>query len=169
MSVKFDTVEEANDEESVGSLFKPLVELERQTPVTGEENEDVMFACRVKLFEFGDVYKREWQEKGISELKIMKDRTNKRNRILIRHEKSLQTLSNFLVSHDIPDLKAHSGSDKAWVMATPNDFTVPGRPIERVSYFLARAHTLSSFLYLYLYLSIYLSLSLSLYLYILCS
>ncbi len=147
---KVDKKEEEDDEggddgpvvdEEVTVEFKPLVKLEKKAVVTGEDNEDIVHTIRVKLFEYGETLLnvgkgiKEWKEKGVGELKFLKDKTTQRNRILVRQEKTLKILSNFLVVHNNPDLKPHEGSKNSWIMSAPKDFSDPEKPVERVSYF----------------------------------
>jgi len=60
-----------NDDEP-DIYFEPIVKLPEITNLTtGEENEDIVYKDGVKLFRFsGD----QWKERGVGELKILKNR-----------------------------------------------------------------------------------------------
>jgi len=52
---------------------------------TGEEDEDKLFGERAKLFRF-DPETKQWKDRGIGEMKILKHKVTKRTRILMRRE-----------------------------------------------------------------------------------
>ena len=47
---------------------------------------------RIKLYRF----REEWKERGIGNCKLMRDRENKRIRFLMRQEKTLKPVGNFI-------------------------------------------------------------------------
>ena len=64
--------------------FEPLVPLPEKIEVkTGEEDEDVLFESRAKLFRFVG---GEWKERGLGVLKILQHRESGRIRLLMRRE-----------------------------------------------------------------------------------
>jgi E3 SUMO-protein ligase RanBP2 len=81
--------------------FKPLVKLEEVEVKTGEENEDVIFKCRCKLFRF-DSDNKEWKEKGVGDIKILKSKTSDSvYRILMRRDQVLKLCCNHRITNDI--------------------------------------------------------------------
>ena len=93
--------------------FKPIVPLPALVKVkTGEEDEEKMFSERTKLFRF-DTETKQWKERGIGELKILKHKVSKKVRILMRREQVLKVCANHTLKKDMK-LTPMSSSDKAW-------------------------------------------------------
>jgi Ran-binding protein 1 len=61
--------------------------------VTGEENEECIFKMRCKLFRMRD---QQWKERGIGNCKLMRDKETKKIRFIMRQEKTLKPVANFL-------------------------------------------------------------------------
>ena len=78
--------------------FKPLVKLHEVETKTGEEDEEILFKQRCKLFRFNNVTK-EWKEKGVGEIKILKHRIKKNtHRVLMRRDQVLKLCANHRIS-----------------------------------------------------------------------
>ena len=69
------------------------VELENVKTKSGEENLECIMKIRVKLFRWRD---EQWKERGIGNAKLMRDRAEKRIRFIMRQEKTLKPVANFL-------------------------------------------------------------------------
>ena len=55
----------------------------------------------------------EWKERGTGELKLLRNKNTKKIRLILRQDKTLKPVANFLVSEDpLCILKEHQGSDK---------------------------------------------------------
>jgi Ran-binding protein 1 len=55
----------------------------------------------------------EWKERGTGELKLLRHKENKRIRCVLRQDKTLKPVANFIISEDpLCLLKEHQGSDK---------------------------------------------------------
>ncbi|CBK22142.2 uncharacterized protein [Blastocystis hominis] len=87
---------------------------------SGEEDEDVVFHERARLFLFyeEDVYGTEvrkniWKERGTGEVRILKHKKDKKERIVMRQEKTLKLILNHTVN-PMTVLRENSGSDRAW-------------------------------------------------------
>ncbi len=77
---------------------------------TGEEDEDLIFKIRAKLFRWRN---NEWKERGVGEIKLLRGKVNKRIRCILRQDKTLKPVANFIISEDpLCILKEHQGSDK---------------------------------------------------------
>ncbi|NXP45192.1 RBP2 ligase, partial [Heliornis fulica] len=108
-------------EESDDIHFEPIVQMpEKVEPFTGEEDEKVLYCQRVKLFRF-DPETSQWKERGVGNLKILKNEVNGKVRILMRREQVLKVCANHWITTTM-NLKQLSGSDKAW-MWMANDFS----------------------------------------------
>lgn len=112
---------EDNDapEEEADVHFEPLVHLEKVDIKTNEENEDVVFKVRAKLFKYhGD--SKEWKERGTGDVKFLKHKISGKTRILMRRDKTLKICANHLVQPDYV-LKPNIGSDRSWVYTVTAD------------------------------------------------
>uniref|UniRef100_A0A9J8AWQ2 E3 SUMO-protein ligase RanBP2 n=1 Tax=Cyprinus carpio carpio TaxID=630221 RepID=A0A9J8AWQ2_CYPCA len=102
------------EEDEDGPHFEPIVPLPDKVDVkTGEEEEEEMFCKRAKLFRF-DAETKEWKERGIGSIKILKHKTSGKVRLLMRREQVLKICANHYITADMV-LKPNAGSDKSWV------------------------------------------------------
>lgn len=81
---------------------------------TGEEDEEVLYSQRSKLYRFRD---GEWKERGLGEVKLLQHRSNRKVRLMLRQEKTLKMVANhYVVEHPTYcDLRPNAGSDKVLV------------------------------------------------------
>lgn len=107
-----DAADAAAAEAECKAEFVPLVKLEKVEVASGEENEDVLFEAKSKSYRFTE---GEWKERGLGPIKLLKDKTSGKIRVLMRREKTLKICANF---HVRPGTKIgeHAGSEKARVM-----------------------------------------------------
>ncbi|XP_054470912.1 E3 SUMO-protein ligase RanBP2 isoform X2 [Anoplopoma fimbria] len=102
------------EEDEDGPHFEPIVPLPDKVDVkTGEEEEEEMFCNRAKLFRF-DTDTKEWKERGIGMVKILKHSAKGKVRLLMRREQVLKICANHYINADML-LKPNAGSDKSWV------------------------------------------------------
>lgn len=102
------------EEDEDGPHFEPIVPLPNKIDVkTGEEEEEEMFCNRAKLFRF-EAETKEWKERGIGSIKILKHKTSSKYRVLMRREQVLKICANHYITADMV-LKPNAGSDKSWV------------------------------------------------------
>ncbi|KAJ8415155.1 hypothetical protein AAFF_G00008530 [Aldrovandia affinis] len=102
------------EEDEDGPHFEPIVPLPDKVDVkTGEEEEEMMFCNRAKLFRF-ETETKEWKERGIGSIKILRHRTSDKVRLLMRREQVLKICANHYITADMV-LKPNAGSDKSWV------------------------------------------------------
>jgi Ran-binding protein 1 len=106
--------------------FEPVVKLEQVETKTNEEDEDVFFKMRAKMFRF-DKDASEWKERGTGELKMLQKKDTKRIRIVMRRDKTLKICANHSIIKEM-ELKPNVGSDRSWVYTAPNDLS-EGHPI----------------------------------------
>ncbi|XP_075056368.1 ranBP2-like and GRIP domain-containing protein 4 isoform X2 [Mixophyes fleayi] len=115
----FESKEEHNQScESVaeedGPHFEPVVPLPEKIEVkTGEEDEEEMFCNRAKLFRF-DADTKEWKERGLGNVKILKHCVSGKIRLLMRREQVLKICANHLINTNMK-LKPLAASDKSYV------------------------------------------------------
>ncbi|KAI5968749.1 sbp1 [Candida margitis] len=112
--------DEAAAEEEADVEFTPVIHLDKKVDVkTNEEDEDVVYKVRAKLFRFhGD--SKEWKERGTGDVKFLKHKTTGKTRILMRRDKTLKICANHLIQPDY-ELKPNIGSDRSWVYTVTAD------------------------------------------------
>ncbi|KAI5955513.1 YRB1 [Candida theae] len=110
----------AADEEEPDVEFTPVVHLDKKVEVkTNEEDEDVVYKVRAKLFRF-HADTKEWKERGTGDVKFLKHKTTGKTRILMRRDKTLKICANHLIQSDY-ELKPNIGSDRSWVYTVTAD------------------------------------------------
>ncbi|XP_062982267.1 ranBP2-like and GRIP domain-containing protein 4 isoform X3 [Elgaria multicarinata webbii] len=118
-------------EDSDDIHFEPVVQMpEKVELVTGEEDETVLYSQRVKLFRF-DAEISQWKERGVGNLKILKNEVNGKLRMLMRREQVLKVCANHWITTTM-NLKPLSGSDKAW-MWLASDFSDGDAKLEQLA------------------------------------
>uniref|UniRef100_G3R478 RanBD1 domain-containing protein n=1 Tax=Gorilla gorilla gorilla TaxID=9595 RepID=G3R478_GORGO len=111
--------------------FEPVVQMpEKVELVTGEEDEKVLYSQRVKLFRF-DAEVSQWKERGLGNLKILKNEVNGKLRMLMRREQVLKVCANHWITTTM-NLKPLSGSDRAW-MWLASDFSDGDAKLEQLA------------------------------------
>ncbi|KAK6642589.1 hypothetical protein RUM43_004091 [Polyplax serrata] len=115
--------EQGNSDESDGEVedngdnitFESVVPLPEKVDLpTGEEDEDVKYEQRAKLFRF---FNKEWKERGIGDVKILKHKTNSKIRLLMRRETVLKVCLNHYVTSDIV---FNRKDEKTWQWCAPD-------------------------------------------------
>ena len=109
----------ANPEEYEPQVdFKPLVVLKEVEVKTGEEDEEVLFKERCKLFRFA-AEKKEWKEKGVGEIKILRHKITNVHRVLMRRDQVLKLCANHRI---LPEIKLEIANEKQ-VRWSTNDYS----------------------------------------------
>jgi len=107
-------------QEESTAVFAPVVELEEVDVVSGEEEEEVVYSHRGKLFIYGETLldvgsgNKSWKERGIGDIRILKHRQHQRMRVLMRQEKTMKVIVNHALDPRIK-LEPNAGSDRSWV------------------------------------------------------
>jgi len=86
---------------------------------TLEEDEDVVFKMRAKLFRF-DSTNNEWKERGTGDVRILSHKETKKVRLVMRRDKTLKVCANHYVTSDMR-LQPNIGSDRSWVWKVAAD------------------------------------------------
>ena len=111
---------EANPEEEADIHFKPVATLPETYEVKrGDEEEDAVFTSRAKLYRFDG---KEWKERGVGELKMLRNRRSGKVRLLMRRDQVLKICCNHFLSADMT-LHPMASSDRAWTWFTSCDFS----------------------------------------------
>ncbi len=93
--------------------FKPIVKLSPVEVKTGEEDENILFCQRAKLYRF-DSLTNQMKERGIGEMKILQHKTTKLCRVLMRREQVFKVCANHKITSKM-ELKPHLGSENAYI------------------------------------------------------
>lgn len=98
-----------NPEEEIGITATAKVVLPEVAIKTGEEEEELIFKMRARLYRWRD----EWKERGTGELKLLRHKKSKKIRCVLRQDKTLKPVANFVIAETpLCVLKEHQGSDK---------------------------------------------------------
>merc|ERR1719326_394459 len=102
-------------EEEAQVEFEPVVKLEEVKTQTHEEDEEVLFKMRAKLFRWeSDSWEKEikmWKERGTGDVRFLQHKETKKVRLLMRREKTMKICANFFVAPSIT-IKENAGSDR---------------------------------------------------------
>ena len=91
------------------------VQLPEVPVVTGEEQDEELSKFRAKLYRWREA---QWKERGVGEMRLLKNKQNGKIRILMRQEKTLKIVANFYVLQQqglLCVLTPQKTSDKAWI------------------------------------------------------
>ncbi|PAV20965.1 ran spi1 binding protein [Pyrrhoderma noxium] len=131
-------------EEEPNVEFEPVIRLTEQVEVkTLEEDEDVSFKMRAKLFRF-DNGESQWKERGTGDVRLLKHKETKKVRLVMRRDKTLKVCANHLITADMR-LQPNIGSDRSWVWKVHADYA-DGEPVpETLAIRFANAENAESF------------------------
>ena len=122
-SIHADNTEgEPHPEAEANIYFDPVVSLPSSFDATsGEENEDCLFTYKAKLFRY-DGSLKVWKDRGIGVIKILKNKTSGKGRVLMRREQILKLCCNHYI---VPGMTLRPGSyaDRSWVWFTSADLS----------------------------------------------
>jgi len=108
-----DSGEDANPEEEVKGDWKPAVQLPEVRVVTGEENTELIYKGRAKLYRWDD---NQWKERGLGDVKLIRSQASRKVSLVMRQDSTKKVIANFLLEEDpLCTLLPHAGSDKAWL------------------------------------------------------
>ena len=114
-SVKSPGGGETSEDEVVESddiYFAPVIPLPDKVEVkTGEEDEEVVYSHRAKLFRF-DSNSKEWKERGLGDIKLLRHRQTQKLRLVMRRDQILKLCLNHAMTSDI---EISSKDDKTWL------------------------------------------------------
>ncbi|KAI5476385.1 hypothetical protein MNV49_007834 [Pseudohyphozyma bogoriensis] len=107
-------------EEEANVNFQPVIVLDQAVEVkTNEEDEDVTFKMRAKLFRFIDE-SSEWKERGTGDVRLLQHKQTKKVRLVMRRDKTLKVCANHYITSDMA-LSPNVGSDRSWVYKVAAD------------------------------------------------
>lgn len=98
--------------------FKAVVSLPEVDVKTGEENEEVLFNHKAKLFRF-DSNISQWKERGVGDMKLLRNVSTNKVRILMRRDQIFKVCCNHFITSDM-SLLAYK--ERSWMWFTLDDF-----------------------------------------------
>ncbi|KAI6117623.1 ran/spi1 binding protein [Pisolithus croceorrhizus] len=111
----------APKEDETDVHFEPVIKLTEQVEIrTLEEDEDVTFKMRAKLFRF-DTSGNEWKERGTGDVRLLQHRETKKVRLVMRRDKTHKVCANHIISSGM-HLQPNVGSDRSWVWKVTADY-----------------------------------------------
>ncbi|GAA5827253.1 hypothetical protein JCM11251_001193 [Rhodosporidiobolus azoricus] len=114
MSAEDQTTAPAATEEESTAVFEPVHKLETAVEVkTHEEDEEVLFKMRAKLFRFV-AESSEWKERGTGDVRLLQHKESKKVRLVMRRDKTLKVCANHYITAEMA-LSPNIGSDRSWV------------------------------------------------------
>uniref|UniRef100_H3CFP9 RAN binding protein 2 n=1 Tax=Tetraodon nigroviridis TaxID=99883 RepID=H3CFP9_TETNG len=127
-----DEQDTTQEDERDGQYFEPVVPLPDLVEVsTGEENEQVVFSHRAKLYRY-DKEAAQWKERGIGDLKILQNYETKQVRLIMRRDQVLKICANHWITATMK-LEPMTGSEKAWVWSAMDFAEVDEGKIEQLA------------------------------------
>lgn len=131
-------------EEDTGGHFEPVIKLTEQIDAkTHEEDEDVLFKMRAKLFRF-DPNNSEWKERGTGDVRLLQHKATKKVRVLMRRDKTLKVCANHMITNDMK-LQPNIGSDRSWVWKVTADISDGEPQAETLAIRFANAENANNF------------------------
>uniref|UniRef100_A0A1A9WPQ8 E3 SUMO-protein ligase RanBP2 n=1 Tax=Glossina brevipalpis TaxID=37001 RepID=A0A1A9WPQ8_9MUSC len=122
-----DTESEYPDEEESSAHFIPVIPLPEKIKVkTGEEDEEILYVHRAKLYRFTE---GEWKERGIGNVKILRHKETKKLRVVMRRDQVLKICLNHALNEDV-DYKRKD--HKSWLFVV-NDFSEEAIELQKLS------------------------------------
>ena len=112
------SAEDGDPQSEANVHFQPLVSLPEVNLKTGEEKEVALFSHRAKLYRFDA---GQWKERGVGDIKILKNSDTDRCRVLMRREQIFKICCNHAITPGMA-LISNAGNEKSWIWSTPSDF-----------------------------------------------
>ncbi|KAI0729421.1 ran/spi1 binding protein [Fomitopsis betulina] len=131
-------------EEEHDPHFEPVIKLTEQVETkTNEEDEEVLFKMRAKLFRFS-ADSSEWKERGTGDVRLLQHKESKKVRLVMRRDKTLKVCANHAISSDMK-LQPNIGSDRSWVWKVAADYSESPPTSETLAIRFANAENASEF------------------------
>lgn len=103
--------------------FEPIISLPLQETKTLEEEEQVLFQMRAKLYRWAsECDPAEWKERGTGNVRFLQHKATKKVRLLMRRDKTLKVCANHFVD-EYMKLTPNCGSDRAWLWSVAAEFS----------------------------------------------
>ncbi|XP_073690392.1 uncharacterized protein [Garra rufa] len=124
---------EGNEDEELSNdeiHFEPIVSLPEVEVRSGEEDEEILFKERAKLYRW-DRELSQWKERGVGDIKILCHPLKKRYRVVMRREQVLNVCANHTISQSIePKPMNTSANALVW---TATDYSEGDGKVEQLA------------------------------------
>ncbi|KAI0347554.1 hypothetical protein BDW22DRAFT_1352015 [Trametopsis cervina] len=131
-------------EEEHDPHFEPVIKLTEQVEVkTFEEDENVLFKMRAKLFRFA-AESSEWKERGTGDVRLLQAKDTRKVRLVMRRDKTYKVCANHFISADMK-LQPNIGSDRSWVWKVAADYAETPATAETLAIRFANADNAALF------------------------
>ena len=105
--------------------YDAIVQLQKVENIqTGEEDDEVLFKHRAKLYRFDE----KWKERGVGDIKLTKNRKNGYCRVIMRRDFIHKLCANHAVMPNM-ELIPHHTSDSSLLWFTPSDYSEGSPPV----------------------------------------
>lgn len=122
-----------DDDETTNNVeihFEPIVSLPEVEVKSGEEDEEILFKERTKLYRW-DRDLQQWKERGVGDIKILFHPVKKYYRVLMRRDQVLKVCANHTITEAI-ELKPMNTSANALVW-TATDYAEGDAKVEQLA------------------------------------
>ena len=127
-STKQEVQGDENPEAEANVYFKPIASLpETYEYKTCEKESEVVFEERCKLYRHDDNTKQ-WKERGVGTMKMMRDKSSGRIHLLMRRDQILKICCNHYIVSGMK-IDYHTNSEKALLWFTTADYSEEGNPL----------------------------------------
>ncbi|KAH8311834.1 hypothetical protein KR044_008221 [Drosophila immigrans] len=129
------------EEEENGAYFAPVIPLPDKIEVkTGEEDEEVLYMQRAKLYRLAEG--SEWKERGLGIVKILRHKQTKNLRVVMRREQVLKLCLNHVLNTSV----VYKPKDEKSLLFAAFDFSEGESVLERFALRFKSADIVQTFL-----------------------
>ena len=123
----FDKKEEQGyNEDNYDPQYEAILQITKlDTIKTGEENDEIIFKHRAKLYRFD----KQWKNRGIGDIKLTKNVKTGYCRVIMRRDIVYKLCANHAIMPNM-ELNMLESSDRSWIWFTPSDYSegLPPQP-----------------------------------------
>ncbi|KAE8212962.1 hypothetical protein CF319_g5528 [Tilletia indica] len=139
-----DPLTATGEDEGGDSNYEAAIKLEHEVVTrTNEEDENVLFKIRAKLFRF-EKDTKEWKERGTGDVRLLENKSTNKVRLVMRRDKTLKVCANHYVTSDMK-LSPNVGSDRSWVWNVTADVSDGEANAETLAIRFANSENAQSF------------------------
>ena len=118
--------EEGYNEDNYDPQYEAIVQVTKlDTIKTGEEDDEIIFKHRAKLYRFD----KQWKDRGIGDIKLTKNAKTGYCRVIMRRDIVYKLCANHAIMPNM-ELNMLESSDRSWIWFTPSDYSegLPPQP-----------------------------------------
>ena len=118
--------EERYNEDNYDPQYEATVQVTKlDTIKTGEEDDEIIFKHRAKLYRFD----KQWKDRGTGDIKLTKNAKTGYCRVIMRRDIVYKLCANHAIMPNM-ELNMLESSDRSWIWFTPSDYSegLPPQP-----------------------------------------